>query len=80
MNEARTKTALIEIETASFLSLLNRALNTLEPAYWPGWASTVEGNIQHTDKLVLQVQREIPPPKVQPDNFEVKKNDGREAF
>lgn len=58
--EAKTKTAFLEMDTESFLRIINRALNTLEPDYWPAWAFNLD-EVLPTDKLTLAIQRELPP-------------------
>lgn len=62
--------ATVNPPTEEFRSFLNRALNTLEPVFWPEWARSLMydedshglmtlGGIQPSDEITITVRRKV---------------------
>ena len=69
IEDVKTRTAYLEINTDSFLGIISRAINTLEPEYWPEWVKTLDAEVKATDKLTLAIKRESSPePTPEPSN------------
>jgi hypothetical protein len=49
----------VEVKAEDFLKLLNRALNTMEPAHQPEWATPITDHIRPTDKVEILLTREV---------------------